>query len=70
MPAGWTLPQLALRWTLMFDAVSCTIPGARTPEQARSNAAAADMPRLDGAIMAATARVYDKYIREHVHHLW
>ena len=70
VPAGWTLPQLALRWTLMFDAVSCTIPGARTPEQARSNAAAADMPPLDGAIMAATARVYDNHIREHVHHLW
>ena len=42
VPAGRTLAQLALRWTLMFDAVTCAIPGARTPEQARANAAAAD----------------------------
>ena len=31
VPPGATLGQLALRWTLMFEAVSCAIPGARTP---------------------------------------
>ena len=36
-----TLAQFALRWILMFDAVSTVIPGARSPEQARANAAAA-----------------------------
>jgi aryl-alcohol dehydrogenase-like predicted oxidoreductase len=70
VPAGSTLPQLALRWTLMFDAISCTIPGARTPDQARSNAAAAEASPLDTATMAAIARVYDKHVREHVHQLW
>ena len=39
-----TLAQLALRWILDFDAVSTTIPGAKTPEQARANAAAAELP--------------------------
>src|SRR5262245_61812415 len=47
VPTGITLAQFALRWTLMFDAVTCAIPGARTPEQARANAAAADLPSVD-----------------------
>ena len=33
VPAGATMSQLALRWTLMFDAVSCAIPGAKTPRR-------------------------------------
>ena len=41
VPAGATLAQLALRWILMFDAVSCAIPGAKNARQARENAAAA-----------------------------
>jgi aryl-alcohol dehydrogenase-like predicted oxidoreductase len=65
-----TLAQLALRWTLMFDAVTCAIPGARTPEQARSNAAAADLPALDQATMDAVQRIYDERIRPHVHSSW
>ena len=43
VPAGATMAQLALRWILMFDAVTCAIPGARTERQARENAAAADL---------------------------
>jgi aryl-alcohol dehydrogenase-like predicted oxidoreductase len=65
-----TLAQLALRWTLMFDAVTCAIPGARTPDQARSNAAAADLPALDPATMDAVQRIYDQRIRPHVHSSW
>jgi aryl-alcohol dehydrogenase-like predicted oxidoreductase len=67
---GATLAQLALRWILMFEAVTCAIPGARTPEQARSNAAAADLPPLDEATMAAVKAVYDRRIRDHVHAQW
>jgi aryl-alcohol dehydrogenase-like predicted oxidoreductase len=70
VPPGATLAQLALRWTLMFDAVTCAIPGARTPEQARSNAAAADLPPLSDAILAAVQAVYDRRIRQHVHASW
>ena len=36
-----TMAKFALRWILMFDAVSVVIPGARNPAQARSNAEAA-----------------------------
>jgi aryl-alcohol dehydrogenase-like predicted oxidoreductase len=69
-PQGATLAQFALRWILMFDAVSCAIPGARTPEQARANAAAADLPPLDAKTMAAVRRIYDTAIRAHVHQHW
>jgi aryl-alcohol dehydrogenase-like predicted oxidoreductase len=70
VPAGATLSQLALRWTLMFEAVSCAIPGARTPAQARDNAAAADLPPLAPATMAAVKAVYDEKVRPLVHASW
>ncbi|HEY7087211.1 MAG TPA: aldo/keto reductase [Tepidisphaeraceae bacterium] len=70
VPAGATMAQLALRWILMFDAVSCVIPGAKTPEQAEQNARASDLPPLSEAAMAKVRQVYDKSIRSGVHHLW
>ena len=70
VPAGVTLAQFALRWILMWDAVTCAIPGARTPEQARSNANAASLSPLDALHMAAIRDVYDDFIREHVHSNW
>ena len=56
VPPGATLGQLALRWILMFDPVTAAIPGARTPEQAQANAAAADLPPLSKDTMAASPR--------------
>jgi aryl-alcohol dehydrogenase-like predicted oxidoreductase len=70
VPPGATLAQFALRWILMWEAVTCAIPGARTPEQARSNAMAAALPPLDAVRMAAIRDVYDTHIREHVHAGW
>jgi aryl-alcohol dehydrogenase-like predicted oxidoreductase len=69
-PPGVTLAQLALRWILMFDAVTCAIPGARTPDQARANAAAAELPPLDGRAMDAVRAIYETRIRPHVHDRW
>jgi aryl-alcohol dehydrogenase-like predicted oxidoreductase len=70
VPAGATLAQLALRWTLMFEAVSCAIPGAKTPAQARDNAAAADLAPLPPSTMAAVKAVYDERLRRLVHGGW
>ena len=70
VPAGVTMTQLALRWILMFDGVTCAIPGARTPAQARDNAAAADLPPLDAHAMQAVREIYDRDIRAHVHERW
>lgn len=70
LPPSATLAQLALRWILMFDAVTCAIPGAKNEQQARDNAAAASLPPLDDRGMAAVRTVYDEYIRPHVHGNW
>ena len=65
-----TLAQFALRWILMFDAVSCAIPGARRPAQLEENVKADDLPPLSPETMAAIARIYDEDIRPLVHHRW
>ena len=70
VPAGATLAQLALRWILEWDAVTCAIPGAKTEEQARANAAAADLPALPPSTMAAVRAVYDEALRPLVHSSW
>ncbi|HTI36873.1 MAG TPA: aldo/keto reductase [Vicinamibacterales bacterium] len=70
VPRGETLTQFALRWILMFEAVTCAIPGARTADQARDNAAAADLPAIDAATMSLVRRIYDEKIRPHVHRYW
>ncbi|HEX6387128.1 MAG TPA: aldo/keto reductase [Anaerolineae bacterium] len=70
VPAGATMAQLALRWILMFDAVSCTIPGARRVRQVEDNAAAADLPPLSDETMGRVRQVYDRFIRQQVHHRW
>jgi len=70
VPAGVSMTQFALRWILMFDAVTCAIPGAKSPEQADANTAAADLPALTAHQMHAIRAVYDRRIRPLVHHRW
>lgn len=70
VPEGVTMAQFALRYTLMYDAVTCAIPGAKNPQQARDNAAAADLPPLTHAQMGRIRDLYDAAIRPQVHHLW
>jgi len=70
VPNGMTMAQFALRWILMFDAVSCAIPGAKNPQQAKDNAAASALPPISDADMAKIREIYDQYIREPVHHMW
>jgi len=65
-----SMAQFALRWILMFDAVTVAIPGAKNVEQARANAAAADVPALGDDVMAELRRVYDEDIRPSVHQRW
>ena len=37
LPQGWTMAEFALRWILMFEAVTCAIPGAKRPSQVVEN---------------------------------
>ena len=44
--------------------------GAKTPAQARANAATSNLPGLSADQMAAARDVYDRLIAPHVAHLW
>ncbi len=70
VPAGATMAQFALRWILMFDAVSTVIPGGKNPDQVRSNARAGDLAELTPEVMSGVADVYDRFARTGVHHRW
>jgi aryl-alcohol dehydrogenase-like predicted oxidoreductase len=69
-PNGAAMAQLALRWILMFDAVSCVIPGAKDPAQAEQNSKASDLAPLSDSAMKKVREVYDRSIRAQVHHRW
>ncbi len=69
-PPGMSMVQFALRWILMFDAVTCAIPGAKRPSQAEENFSAADLPALSDETMAAVRQIYEQKIKNEVHHLW
>jgi aryl-alcohol dehydrogenase-like predicted oxidoreductase len=70
LPAGVSMPQFALRWILMFDAVTCAIPGGKNPAQVADNCAAADLPGLSEDAMRAVRRIYEERIRGAVHQRW
>jgi aryl-alcohol dehydrogenase-like predicted oxidoreductase len=67
---GVSISQFALRWILMFDAVTCAIPGGKRPDQVADNCHASDLPPLTPQQVAGTQRIYDRYIRELVHNRW
>jgi len=70
VPEGVSLTQFALRWILMFDAVSCAIPGGKRPEQVEQNSLASDLPALSEVQMLKVREIYGKYIARQVHHRW
>ena len=70
LPTGMSMAQFALRWILMFDAVSCAIPGAKRPDQVRDNFAAVDLPPIDPAVMNQVNEIYHRLVRPLVHHYW
>jgi aryl-alcohol dehydrogenase-like predicted oxidoreductase len=70
VPAGVSMSQFALRWILMFDAVTCAIPGGKRPSQVADNARASDLPPLTPEVMAGIRKIYDAKIRPLVHQRW
>ena len=70
IPAGVPPAQAALRWVIDQPGVTTVIPGASSPSQASQNAAAASLPALTGAELAAIEDLYDQRIRAQVHHRW
>jgi len=64
------LALLAIRWVLMYDAVSCVIPGASSPSQVQNNLLAADLQQISEADMTFIKSVYQQYVKEDVHQVW
>lgn len=69
-PEGYTPAQLALRWIVEQPGVTTVIPGARSPEQARANAAAARLPQPGDATLTAIRDLYDRRIKDQVEGRW
>ncbi|HMF79498.1 MAG TPA: aldo/keto reductase [Bryobacteraceae bacterium] len=70
VPEGVSLAQFALRWILMFDAVTCAIPGGKRPEQVADNCAASDLRGLNDGTMQAIEAIYWRKIAPLVHQRW
>lgn len=69
-PDGYTPAQLALRWILQQPGVTTVIPGARSAEQARANAATAALPPLSQETLTAIRDLYDRRIKAQVESRW
>ena len=70
LPAGVSMSQFALRWILMFDAVTCAIPGGKRAEQVADNCQASDLPSLSNEAMTGMRRIYDEKIPPLVQDRW
>ncbi len=69
-PPGASLGQMALRWILMFPEVTCAIPGAKRPDQVEENVRASELPALSDETMRNIRAVYNRMVRNEVHHRW
>jgi aryl-alcohol dehydrogenase-like predicted oxidoreductase len=65
-----TPAKAAIAWVTQQPGVSTVIPGARSVDQARSNAAAGSVPSLGEDFDGEVHAVYDEYIRAGVHDRW
>lgn len=70
VPPSMSMAAFALRWIQTFDAVTCSIPGAKRPDQVEENARAADLPAPSDETMAAVRALYDAEVRRYVHQYW
>ena len=70
IPSGMSMAQFALKWILMFNAVTCAIPGGKSPEQVADNCRASDLPSLPPKTMETMAQLYKDKIAPLVHQRW
>ncbi len=69
-PKEIALVHLALKWILMFEAISCVIPGVSKIDQLESNLKALGVRNLSSEEMQSVKNVYDELIRKDVHQRW
>ncbi|MGH1364109.1 MAG: aldo/keto reductase [Calditrichia bacterium] len=66
VPEGFTMAQMALRWILDHDSVSCVIPGASSVEQAQMNAAVSELPQLSLKLHKQLRQFYEEQVTAHI----
>lgn len=69
VPEGASTAQAAIAWIAAQEGVTSVIPGARTVEQAQSNAAAAGVS-INEEFNDGVRWIYDHYFREAIHPRW
>ena len=69
LPDAVSVPQAAIAWITAQQGVTAAIPGARNPEQARSNAGAGDLAEIPG-LDETVHELYDEWFRQSVHDKW
>lgn len=69
-PDGLTAAQAAIAWVAQQSGVTTVIPGARSVQQAKANAAAGEAGSLPEAYLARVRELYDAHFRAAVHERW
>ena len=69
IPSHYTLADFALKWILMHPEVTVAIPGAKNKEQASMNVKAVNLDEIS-ALLPSIKDIYDKYLKEDIHHRW
>ncbi|MFU8946346.1 aldo/keto reductase [Mycetocola zhadangensis] len=70
VPEGLTPAQAAIAWVTQQEGVSTVIPGARSIEQATSNATAGTAGPLPQEYLDAVRSIYDADFRAAIHERW
>ena len=65
-----TPAQVAIAWVWQQPGVSTVIPGARSVEQARANAAAGSADVLGPLFTSGVREIYDEHLRAKIHDRW
>ena len=63
------ISQFALKWILSFDEVTVAIPGAINSNQVKINAMASELKNINHH-KKSIRKIYEKHIKQDVHHKW
>ena len=69
LPKDFSLSQLALKWILMHQEITVVIPGAINSIQVKENTDVSKKKSIND-IMPEIKSIYEKYIKNDVHHRW
>lgn len=70
VPQGIAPATAAIAWLTQQPGVTTAIPGARSAEQARGNAAAGELAPFGPDVDAAVREIYDRRFRAQIHPRW